>query len=104
MSAMISSTTFLHSSLVICAALGDKPLNNQRGIYPEHAEGVVQDRVHFRGLPRLIQNQPGQGTLRIELIDVDRGMNHQVIERRQISRQLESPGGTHRMPDVAFGI
>src|ERR1043165_5991413 len=82
MSAMISSTTFLHSSLVIVsrAGLGNKPPNNQRGIYAEHAEGIVQDRVHFRNFPRLIENQPGQRALRVEVIDVDCRMNREVVE------------------------
>src|SRR5476651_1861166 len=79
MSAMISRTTCLHSSLVIvgwCGELGDKPLNNQRGIYPEHADGVIKDGIHFRNLARLIEDQPGQRAKRIEVIDVNGGVNH----------------------------
>src|SRR5476649_1067965 len=78
MSAMMSRTTCLHSSLVIvgwCAELGDKPLNNQRGIYPEHAKGVIKDRIHFRNPTGVIQHQARQGAKRIEMIDVDRGMD-----------------------------
>src|SRR5437868_14790045 len=65
MSAIISSTTFLHSSLVIGrgAGLGDKASNNQRGIYSEHPEGIIQDSVHLRNFPRLIQHETGQRAL-----------------------------------------
>src|SRR3954467_12231231 len=103
MSAMISSTTFLHSSLVIvrCAELGDKALNNQRGIYPKHAEGIIQDSVHFRNLAGLIQHEPGQCALGIKVVDVDRRMNHQVVEGREFPRQFQRARRTHRVPDKA---
>src|SRR5688572_22971290 len=90
MSAIMSSTTFLHSSLVIwLGRLGDKPFNNQCGIYPEHPERIIEDGVHLRNLPRLVQHESRQIARRIQVIDVDRRMHHSIVERRQISRQFQ---------------
>src|SRR5258708_6126890 len=81
MSAMMSSTTFLQSSLVISSwwrELGGKPFNNQRGIYSQHPEGIIQNRVNFRNFPRLIQHEAGQRALRVEIVDVDRRVHDEV--------------------------
>src|SRR5678816_1334083 len=96
MSAIMSSTTFLHSSLVIwLGRLGDKPLNNQCGIYPKHPERIIKNGIHLRNLPWLVQDKSRKITGWIEVIHVDGRMHHKVVEGREVSRQLECTRCTH---------
>src|SRR5471032_1658524 len=102
MSAMMSSTTCLHSSLVIWKSSGqsgDKPADNQRGIYAEHPEGVVQDGVHLGDLTRLVEHEAGQRALRVEVVHVDGRVDGEVVKRRQVARQLERAGRAHAVAD-----
>src|SRR5476651_1641669 len=89
MSAMMSSTTCLHSSLVIweiSGQSGGKPADNQRGIYAEHPKGVVENGVHPGQLAWLVEDQTGQRALGIEVVHVDRGVNGKIVKRRQVPR------------------
>src|ERR1035438_3663921 len=107
MSAMMSRTAFLHSSLVMwgsASLLCHESLHNQRGIYPKHSERVVQDCVNSAGLDGGVEDEAGDGARRIEVVDVDCGMNHKVVKGRKIASEFQSPRGTHAVPDEALRV
>src|SRR3569833_270267 len=107
MSAMISSTTCLTWSLVIAKAFGrsgHESFNDERRIDAQHTERIVQNSVNSFCLHRSVKDQTRQRALRVQIVDIDRRMHHQINERRQISRQLESSRSAHCMPDEALGV
>src|ERR1035438_753334 len=106
MSAMMSRTAFLHSSLVMC---GSPPLchespHNQRGIYPQHPERVVEDGVDLGRLDRRVQDEAREGARRVEVVDVYGRVDHQVVKRRKVPCQLQGARGAHAVADEALRI
>src|SRR5471032_415047 len=105
MSAMMSITRCLHSSLVIGRSeLGDKPLHNQRGIYPEHTKRVIEDGVNSPDPFGVVQDEARQGAGRVEFVHVDRRVHDLVREGRQVARQLKGARGPHAVADEALGV
>ena len=54
--------------------------------------------------PGLVQDEAAELALRVELVDVDRGVHDAVLEGGQVAGQLERAGGAHRVADVALGV
>jgi hypothetical protein len=55
-------------------------------------------------LPGLIEDQSRERTLRIQVIDVDRRMDHAIPKGPKVTRQFQRAGSSHGMPDEALGI
>ena len=52
----------------------------------------------------LIGDEAGQGALRVEFIDVDRGVTDAVFKRAKVTCQLQGARGTHCVADEALGV
>ena len=90
MSAMMSRTTCLMSSLVMFSgsvsnakSRSGNPifLNNEGGIDAQHAERVIQDGVYPGDLDRLVDHEARHGALGVQFIDID-GRVHPIILKR----------------------
>src|ERR1017187_10713470 len=79
-------------------------LHNQRGIYPEHPERVVEYRVDPARLGRDVKDEPRERARRVELVDIDGRVDREVPERRQVARELKRARGPHAVPDEALRV
>ena len=84
--------------------LSYKSLDDQRGINSEHTKGIVQNYVNPFCLFRLIDHQSRDVAQRIEVFDVDRRVNDEVVEGREIAREFQCAGGAHGVADEALGV
>src|SRR5262245_649780 len=74
------------------------------GVDAEHPERIVQNVPGTIQLARLIEHQPRQGALRIQLVDINGRMANAIVKCAEIASQFEGTSGTHRMADKALGV
>jgi hypothetical protein len=78
--------------------------NYHHGVNPKHSKGIIENIPDRPDFLRGIHNQPRQGTIGIEIVNVDRGVANPVSKRWDIARKFQRSSRSHCVSNEAFGV